>query len=122
MEEEIQQQLIEFERSRNQLLNITAQKQQMQMQAGALEQSIDELQKTKEKRVFKAVGNILIQADTTKVKKEIEEKKESMDLRIKALQKQEESLVNRMNKLKSEIEKAQKTGETVTEKDMAEKY
>ncbi len=125
MAEDIQQQLAEFEKSRNSLMSISAQKQQLQFQAGTMGQSLEELGKTKEKKVLKVVGNILVQADAEKVKKEIEEKKESVELRVKALQKQEDSLVNRMNKLKAEIEKAQPQPaeqETITEKDMAEKY
>ena len=97
----------EFERSRSQLFTVSAQKQQAQMQSSALQQALDELVKTKEKRVYKAVGNILIQTDTPIMKKELEDKKESTDLRVKTLQKQEDSLVNKLNKLKSEIESKQ---------------
>lgn len=104
MAEVNQSKVAEFERSRAQLFNVSAQKQQLQLQSMTMKQALDELAKTKEKKVFKAVGNILIQADTDKVKKELEEKKESVDLRLKTLQKQEDSLVNRLNKLKSELE------------------
>jgi len=108
MVEEIQAKAMEFERNRSQLMNVSAQKQQLQMQHTALANSVEELSKTKEKKVYKAVGNILVQAETADAKKELQEKKESVELRIKTLQKQEDSLVNRLNKLKSEIESAQK--------------
>jgi len=98
----------EFERSRAQLMNISAQKQQMQIQSVTLGQALEELGKTKEKKVYKAVGNILIQTETGKVKKELKEKKDTVDLRLKTLQKQEDSLINKLNKLKSEIESSQK--------------
>lgn len=107
MAEDMQQQIAEFERNRAQLLNISAQKQQLQLQSTLIAQSIEELEKTKEKKVFKAVGNIMVQVEVEKTKKELAEKKESLDLRAKSLQKHEESLVNRLNKLKSEIEKSQ---------------
>ena len=103
-----QAKLVEFERNRSQLLGISAQKQQLQIQSMTLKQALDELAKTKEKKVYKAVGNILIQSDTVKVKKELEEKKSSADLRLKTIQKQEDSLINKLNKLKSEIESSQK--------------
>ena len=116
---------MEFERSRNQLMGVSSQKQQFQMQSAVLADSIAELGKTKEKKVFKAVGNILIQSDTAATKKELEEKKESIDLRLKTLQSQEDSLINKLNKLKSEIEAVQKgmaaTAEsTVTETEKKE--
>lgn len=103
-----QAKLVEFERNRSQLLGISAQKQQLQIQSMTMKQALDELAKTKEKKVYKAVGNILIQSDTAKVKKELEEKKSSADLRLKTIQKQEDSLINKLNKLKSEIESSQK--------------
>jgi len=124
MVEEIELKAREFERSRSQLFTVSGQKQQLQMQSSALQQALDELAKTKEKRVYKAVGNILIQTDTPIVKKELEEKKESTDLRIKTLQKQEDSLVNKLNKLKSEIESKQGTATDIvkeTEKEEKKK-
>ena len=108
MAEEIQQKIMEFERNRNQLMGISAQKQQLQVQSQTLKATLEELEKTKEKQVYKAVGNILILSDTAKVTKDSKERLESTDLRLKTLQKQEESLVNKLNKLKSEIEAAQK--------------
>ena len=99
-----QQEMMEFERNRNQLLSISSQKQQLQFQASALKNALDELEKTSEKKVYKAVGNILIQTPVTDVKKELKENKESADLRIKTLQKQEDSLVGKLNKLRREIE------------------
>lgn len=108
MAEDFREKAIDFERSRNQLMNVSAQKQQLQMQGSALGNAIEELEKTKEKKVFKLTGNILIQSDTVAAKKELQEKKESIDLRVKTMQKQEDSLVNKLNKLKSEIETAQK--------------
>lgn len=104
MAEVDQAKIAQFERSRIQLMNVSAQKQQMQVQSMAMKQALDELAKTKEKRVYKAVGNILIQEDVASVKKELQGKKESLDLRLKTVEKQEESLINKLNKLKSELE------------------
>jgi len=106
-----QSKIAEFERGRTQLFGISQQKQQLQVQSMALKQALEELEKTKEKRVYKAVGNILIQEDTAKAKKELEEKKTSTDLRLKTMQKQEDSLINRLNKLKSEFESGAKKTE-----------
>ena len=99
-----QAKLMEFERNRSQLMNVSAQKQQLQVQSMTLKQALEELGKTKEKKVYKAVGNILIQSDTSVVKKELSEKQKSVELRLKTVQKQEDSLINKLNKLKSEIE------------------
>lgn len=103
--------IADFERNRAQLMNVSAQKQQLQIQSLTLKQSLEELAKTKEKKVFKAVGNILIQKDTASVKKELKERKESVELRLKTLQKQEDSLVNKLNKIRSEIETGAKAAD-----------
>lgn len=120
MAENIQQKIVEFERNRSQLLATSAQKQQLQIQSQTLGFTLDELGKTKEKQVYKAVGNILVLSDTDKVKKETREKKESADLRVKTLQKQEESLINRLNKLKTEIEQSQKAAGAAAENTVIE--
>ncbi len=108
MADDVQQKIVEFEQNRNQLMNVSAQKQQLQVQSQTFKATLEELEKTKEKQVYKAVGNILILSDTVKVKKDTKERLESVDLRLKTMQKQEESLVNKLNGLKSEIEASQK--------------
>ena len=84
-----QQDIMDFEKTRNTLLTISAQKQQLQIQGTALEQALTELNKTSEKKVYKAVGSILIMSSTDEVKKELEEQKETSELKVKTLQKQE---------------------------------
>ena len=103
-EESIQDSINEFERTRMQLMNISAQKQQLQMQSSALGDALKELEKTKEKKVYKAVGNILILSPADRVKKEVTEQKESIELRVKTLQKQEDISIEKLNKLKHRIE------------------
>jgi prefoldin beta subunit len=108
MAENIQKLVMDFEQNRNSLLNVSSQKQQMQIQSKIMEEALEELGKTTEKKVYKIVGNILILSETAAVKKELSENKEATDLRVKTLQKQEDSFVDKLNKLKSEIEAAQK--------------
>jgi len=102
--EQQQQLAMEFERNRAQLMSVSAQKQQLQFQADTLGQAIEELAKTSEKKVYKAVGNILILSDVENVKKDLSDEKESAELRVKSMQKQEESLIAKLNKLKAQIE------------------
>lgn len=105
-EQNVQQNIAEFERSRAQLMGITNQKRQLEMQASAFSAALSELKASKEKKVYKAVGNILILSEAKKVEKELSEQKESADVRVKSLQKQEDALMDKLNKLKSVIEKS----------------
>lgn len=113
-EQATQQDMIEFERSRQQLFNVSSQKQQMQFQSTTMEKAIEVLDKTKEKKAYKAVGNILILSDVSDIEKELKEQKETIDLRVKSMQKQEDSIVQKLNKLKAKIEGGAK-GEAETE-------
>ena len=109
--EQLQQDVLEFERSRQQLIGISSQKQQMQFQSTTMGKALEALEKTKEKKVYKAVGNILLLSDVTDVSKELKEQKEVVDLRVKTLQKQEDSTVQKLNKLRAKIEGTTAGGE-----------
>lgn len=105
-EQNIQQSVAEFERNRAQLMGLSAQKKQLELQANAVNLALGELKGNKEKKVYKAVGNILILSEAKKVEKELQEQKESSEVRMKSLQKQEDALIDKLNKLKSMIEKS----------------
>src|SRR3989339_1253902 len=94
----------EFERGRVQLSAVESQAQTLTIQGQVLDEALKELKDTKEKKVYKAVGNILISTDVKKLEKELSEQKETVELRIKTVKKQEEALLEKLNKLKSEIE------------------
>ncbi len=102
----------EFERGRIQLSAIENQRQSMEIQSKALEEAITELKASKEQKVYKAAGNILILSDAKRVEKELKEQKETMDLRVKTLKKQEEAMLDKLNKLKADIEGFQKPAES----------
>ena len=84
---------------RQQLMFLTQQKQQMQMQMNLLDTTIKELEETKEKRVYKGVGNVFIMTDKEDVIKSNKETKETVDLRLKTLEKQENDIIKKLNEL-----------------------
>ena len=106
--EEMNKLIQDFERSRMQLGALENQSQSLTMQSKVMDEALKELGETKEKKVYKAVGNILILSDTDKVKKELKEQKETVDLRVKTVKKQEQTTIDKLNSLKIEIESMQK--------------
>jgi len=108
---EEQQKLLDFQRGREQLITVGTRKQQLQVQAAMVQSALDELKDSKQDKVYKLVGNIMIEKDAKKVEKELKEVKEQLDARIETLQKQEDSLINRLNKLKSQLEAREKKKE-----------
>jgi len=103
-EEEQRVMILEFERNRQMLAGITAQKQQVSIQLEMINASLEELGKTKEKTVYKVVGNVLFPKDAKEMEKELSEKKESTELRLKTVEKQEENTVKKLNSLRAKLE------------------
>ena len=100
----------DFERNRIQLAAIESQSKNLVVQGQVLDEALNELKVSKEEKVYKAVGNILILSNAKKVEKDLKEQKETIDLRAKTLKKQEEAMLDKLNKLKIEIEAAQNKG------------
>lgn len=89
------------------LQNILLQKQAFQMEFSETQAALGEIEKAGEE-VFKIIGNLMIKSDKDKTKEDLENKKKLLELRIKTLEKQEASLVERLEKTREEILKAQK--------------
>ncbi len=103
-EDEQRAAILEFERNRQILGSISAQKQQVALQLEIINASLDELSKTKEKTVYKVVGNVLFPKDAKEMQSELESKKESTDLRLKTLEKQEENALKKLKSIQSKLE------------------
>ena len=73
------------------LSNYIMQKQTFQGQLLETENALKEIDKVKEK-AYKIIGTIMIATKKEDLKKDLTAKKEMLDLRIKALEKQEEKL------------------------------
>lgn len=84
---------------KQQLMFITNQKQQMQFQINMLESTIKELEKTKEKKVYKGIGNIFLSKDKEDVLNETKDTKETILLRLKNIEKQEAEVLKKLNEL-----------------------
>jgi len=103
---------------KQQLMFITQQKQQMQFQANVFESTIKELEKTKEKKVFKGVGNIFIQKDVSDVLVETKDTIQTINQRIKSLEKQESEVLKKLNELTRKDDKSSKKGKEENEEDV----
>lgn len=115
-EEDKRTMIMEFERNRQLLVSVSSQKQQLTIQIEIMKASLEELSKTKETKVYKAVGNLLIPKSVEEMKKETEERKESFELKLKTVEKQEESLLKKLNSLKAKIEGNEKEEENNEDK------
>jgi prefoldin beta subunit len=104
----IQNQLSQFEQVRQQLQVLTTQRIQVESQVRELDNAIEELDKTsKNSVVYKRVGSLFVKVDDKKdLHNNLSEQKETFDVRMKTLERQEKQLKERYTELQKEISKA----------------
>ncbi len=98
MSNEKLQQLQILEQGLQQLL---MQKQAFQAQLMETESAQEGAKSTEE--IYKIVGNILIKARKADIEKELSEKKQMLDIRIKNIEKQEEATKEKVKRLRQEV-------------------
>jgi len=79
-----------------------AQKQQFQLHLIETDGALAELEKAKPP-VYKMVGELLVEKSIADLKKELKERKEEFDLRLKTIEKQESKSRERAQELQKEI-------------------
>ena len=100
---ETEQKIAQLQLHEQGLQNILIQKQQFQAQSIEIESALKELEATKE--AYKIVGNLMVASKKEDLKKDLESKKETVNLRIKTLEKQETQIKERAKKLQEEVSK-----------------
>jgi prefoldin beta subunit len=77
------------------------QKQNFQAQLLEVDSALSELETTD--TAFKIVGNIMVASKKEELKKDLQKKKEMLELRIKSIEKQEETLREKAKKTQEEV-------------------
>lgn len=80
---------------------ILGQKQQFQMQLVEIESALSELDKSD--TAYKIVGNIMVASDKEDLKADLKSKKDIVELRLKTLEKQENQIKEKAEKLQAEV-------------------
>jgi len=103
---QLQNQIAQFQQVQQQLQTVSTQKIQMDAQKKEIERTISELEKASGD-VYKNVGSLLMKADDKDALKiELQESVETLDIRIKALERQEKTLREKFQNLQETINKA----------------
>lgn len=80
------------------LQNLLLQKQLFQLEFVETNNALEELKKTKAEDIYKIVGSLMFKSNKANLEKELERKKDILDLRLKAIEKQEEELKEKLFK------------------------
>lgn len=101
MEKETEQKINQLGLFEQSLQNLLMQKQQFQLQLAEIDSALKELETAEES--YKIVGNIMVLTKKEDLKKDLKEKKEIIELRIKNMEKQETRIKEKASKLQEEI-------------------
>jgi len=103
---QLQNQIAQFQQTQQQLQAVSTQKMQFEAQKREMERTSAELEKATGD-VYKGAGALLIKVeDKAKLKAELDESLETMDVRIRGLERQEKSLREKYESLQETINKA----------------
>lgn len=107
MDKESEQLLTQAQIYQQQIQMILTQKGALSLELNEIKKSLEEIEKTSEKSVFKLSGPIMIRVDTKDMKKDLKEKEDMINLRLSTIEKQEAKLKEKIEELRSKIMKSQ---------------
>lgn len=103
MTEETKELLAQFQAYQQQLQSILIQKESIKIQILETEKALEELNETKEKNAYKISGQIMVLKPVEELKKELNEKKEDLEIKVKALEKSEEKIKDKLRELQNKL-------------------
>lgn len=107
---QMQNQIAQLQQMQQQLQVIVTQRSQLELREKEIENTLEELEKTgKDTPIYKSIGTLLIKAENREeLKKELDEHKETIGIRIKTLKRQEKTLSERYQSLGEKLSDALK--------------
>ncbi|MDG6257755.1 MAG: prefoldin subunit beta [Methanomicrobiaceae archaeon] len=107
----VQNQLVMLQQIQQQLQTVVTQKAQFEMAVKEAKRAHEELKDVSDdSEVFVNIGSVLMQQDRQKVLSSLEEKVETLELRIKSLEKQETALTGKFEQLQAQVKSALEGG------------
>ncbi len=101
----LEKQLYEFQQLQKQAQTIASQRLQFELQLKETEKALKEIDTLgPDPEIYQSVGAFLIKAEKEPVKKELEEKKETLEVRVKTFKNQEQKYTEKLTTMKTEIE------------------
>ncbi len=101
---QVQNMIAQLQQLQQQLQAVVTQKLQVESMLKESSAALEEVQNAPDDTpIFKVAGNVLVKVEKEKVIKELQEKKESYEIRLKALERQEERLKERIDEMQKKI-------------------
>ncbi|MBA7523759.1 hypothetical protein ES705_15893 [subsurface metagenome] len=104
---QVQNQLAQLQQLKVQIEAVGRQKMQVEALLRDSENALEELEKLdKNSVIYRGVGELMIKADKEEVTTDLSEKKETYDLRLKTLERQEERVQKKYQQLQQQLREA----------------
>lgn len=97
-----QEKIEELQALEQTLQNILVQKQTFQIELSETSSALKEIENAKDE-IFKIVGQLMIKADKEKTKDELSGREKILEMRLKAIERQEDTLTEKIEKLRDEF-------------------
>lgn len=103
----LQNQITQYQQLQQQIQVLSSQRYQLEAQSREVAKAIEELNGLQpDAAIYKNVGSLMIKAkDRESVLKDLSEQKETLDIRVKSIEKQEKHLRDRYQSLQEELSK-----------------
>lgn len=109
---QLQDQIIKLQQLEQKMDMYVTQRRQLEHDLKETELALSELEKAEgEALVFKAIGAILVKADKDKLKEELQDRKETLDMRIMTITRQEERVKNDLEDKRKAVQAAIQQGQ-----------
>lgn len=109
MAENTQQQLLEQAQAyQQQIQGVVSQKEALNLQMMEVKKALEEIGKSEETELYKLSGPVLIKAKKADVEKELKERQESIELRVKTLEKSESRIKEKIEELRKKLTESSK--------------
>ncbi len=106
LSDEARELLIQFQGYQQQLQNVLIQKESLKLQSLEIERALEELNATKQTAAYKIVGSVMINKNIEDLKKELNETKEDMGIKMKSMDTIELKLKERLKDLQIKLKNA----------------
>ncbi len=104
----VQNQLSQLQQAEEQIRTVSAAKQQLELQMGETDRALREIENVS-KGIYRSIGGLMIPAQKDKLVNELSERKESLEIKIQSLGKQESRLKDRIQNLQQQIQNSLKS-------------
>jgi prefoldin beta subunit len=103
LSEETKNMIVQFQNYQQQLQSLMIQKESLNLQNMEIEKALEELGKTKQTSAYKIMGQIMVSKTVEELKKELTDMKETIELRVKSLEKNEERVSSKLKELQEKL-------------------